>query len=84
MGKIYYVQLMERPSPGWGTKCRHLADHNFAHDKSNWNRLQRRKASQIFYAKQDKYKKCLAEQAERSRTRTGVEAGAAAAASAVE
>lgn len=27
----------------WGTKCRHLADHNFAHDKSNWNRLQRPK-----------------------------------------
>lgn len=65
MGKIYYVQLMERASPGSGTKCRHLADHNFAHDKSNWNRLQSSaQASQIFYAKQDKYKKCLAEERE--------------------
>lgn len=57
---------MERASPGSGTKCRHLADHNFAHDKSNWNRLQSSaQASQIFYAKQDKYKKCLAEEREK-------------------
>lgn len=57
---------MERASPGSGTKCRHLADHNFAHDKSNWNRLQSSaQASQIFYAKQDKYKKCLPEEREK-------------------
>lgn len=42
MGTIYYDHQTG------STKCRHLTDHNFGHDKSNWNRPQRRLKS---YAK---------------------------------
>lgn len=40
MGNIYYGQLARETESNSRTKCRHLADHNFAHDKSNWNRLE--------------------------------------------